>query len=520
MEELTADVGLCRLGIQISGNIGGLGVHAAFHVGNVVKFTVPETAFVMDQTGVVHIVEELGHGGVAGAGIGLVAQGPDQDGGMVLVPLIHGIGAIQHAGFPLGTAAGDSPARLTSAQLLPGAVTFHIGLVDQVDAITVTEAIPEALIGVMAGADGIQVVPLHKADVPHHIFLGDGTATLAVELVTVDATEQDALAVDVHDAVLHLEGAEAHVHGNSFHDLAVLVQHMDVQLVQVGFLGAPGSHIGEGVGEGNGVSGGLGLGQDGVALGILQDGGNGAAQLAGQLHLDLQLAVLVSLVQGASDQQVFHMGGGHGVQVDVTEDAGETPEVLVFDPAGAAALVDFHRQLVAAFLNVGGQVEFGGGEGILAIAYEVAVEPQIEGHFHALEGDGQGLALQILVDLKVADIAAHGVVGLADLRGPHVLGTIPGVLGVDVHHGVIALELDMTGDLNGVETGAVKISLVEILHTLAGVGGIGKEPGAVQVLAQGHVSLGFGLLCRFIIKMVRVRAFSVDLEDFGIRQPG
>ena len=338
--------------------------------------------------------------------------------------------------------------------------------------------------------------------------------------MAVHTAEQNPLAVDVHDAVLHLEGPEAHVPGNCFHNIARLIQKLDIQLIQIGIFRTPLLNSRNHRLEAYGFCHGSSLCIHGLTCCILQFQCNTACKISDKLGSNQQLTILVIFVQGASDQQVFHMGLGHSIEVHIPEDTGEPPEVLVFDPAGAAALVDFHRQLVFPFHQIIIQLELRRREGILTVAHEVSVQPQIENNFHTLEGDGHGLSLQLFVQIEESHIAAHGIVFFTDVGRTQELGTIPGILGIDVHHLVIALDLDMTGNLDSVKAAAVKIGSVKILHPEAGILCIRKQPGAVQRLPQGHVTLCPSLGHGFVVEVIGMRCLAVNGENFRICKPG
>ena len=78
---------------------------------------------------------------------------------MVLVPLEHGPGPVHHTRPPLRQAPRHIPAGVNPARLLPGAVALQIGLVHHIDAVFVAQMIPSCLVGIVAGADRIDVVP-------------------------------------------------------------------------------------------------------------------------------------------------------------------------------------------------------------------------------------------------------------------------------------------------------------------------------------------------------------------------
>ena len=74
-------------------------------------------------------------------------------------------------------------------------MAFQVGLVDHVDAVLVTQVIPQTLVGIVAGAHGIDVVFLEHSHGGVHVVRINGAALFGVPLVAVDAVEHDALAV-------------------------------------------------------------------------------------------------------------------------------------------------------------------------------------------------------------------------------------------------------------------------------------------------------------------------------------
>ena len=182
-------------GFEILANFPRLGVHPAFHVADGVERAAVEHTLIMHEASRVVVVEELRHGENILARVALIAAGPDQDGGVVLVAFKHAAGAVHDAVLPLGQTAGHVPARLHRAELLPAAVAFEVRLVDHVDAVPVTQVVPQALVGVVAGAHGVDVVLFEHGHGGVHIVGADGAAPVGVPLVAVDAVEHDALAV-------------------------------------------------------------------------------------------------------------------------------------------------------------------------------------------------------------------------------------------------------------------------------------------------------------------------------------
>ena len=90
-------------------------------------------------------------------------------------------------------------------------MAFQVGLVNEIDTVPVTKLVPQALVWIVGSPYRIEVVLLHKTDVPEHIFPGDGTATAAVEFMPIHTPEQDPLAVEKHQTIFHFKAAETHI---------------------------------------------------------------------------------------------------------------------------------------------------------------------------------------------------------------------------------------------------------------------------------------------------------------------
>ena len=125
------------------------------------------------------------------------------------------------------------------AIFLPAAMRLHVRLVDDIEAINVGEVVDAALVRVMRRAQRIDVVALHRDDVFLDLARVDGAAAVAVELVAVDALEDDALAIDLHDAAVHPELAETNVLRDDLDELARRVAYREERAVEIRMLGIP-----------------------------------------------------------------------------------------------------------------------------------------------------------------------------------------------------------------------------------------------------------------------------------------
>ena len=243
-----------------------------------------------------------------------------------------------------------------------------------------------------------------------------------------------------------------------------------------------------------------------------------AFRFTAEEQTDFQLAGGIVLQKRGLQPQVVHIRGGLGVEKHAAEDAAEPEEVLILQPSRAAVLIDLHAQAVPGFPDVGSQVKVRGGEAVLGVANEVAVEPDIERLLHTLKGNAHPLPQQSRLQIEPAYIAAHMGILPVDFRGTKFRVAIPGVQGVDVLNFTIALQLHMSGHLNRTEIGIVEIFLPEVSRTPPGIFAPRKAPLPIQALAQGGFSL-----CHFFrvgkANVVRMGIQPVDPENGWVCEP-
>ncbi|MNP39708.1 hypothetical protein D3C76_1332950 [compost metagenome] len=80
------------------------------------------------------------------------------------------------------------------------------------------------------------------------------------------------------------------------------------------------------------------------------------------------------------------------IQVNITENPAQPPEILILQPACVTPAVDFYSQFILAFTQVSGNIIFGWGKGIFTVSDQLPVYPYIESGFHTLEADEYRLA--------------------------------------------------------------------------------------------------------------------------------
>lgn len=75
------------------------------------------------------------------------------------------------------------------------AVALHIGLGEHIDTVFVAEVVEVWVVGIVRGADGVDVDALHVENLLLDFLVRDCAAGLLAEVVTVDTAEQNASAV-------------------------------------------------------------------------------------------------------------------------------------------------------------------------------------------------------------------------------------------------------------------------------------------------------------------------------------
>ena len=181
-------------------------------------------------------------------------------------------------------------------------------------------------------------------------------------------------------------------------------------------------------------------------------------------------------------------------------------------------LKDLYAQPVACGPDIGGQIKVRGSEGIFAVTYKLAVEPDIEGFFHTLEADADPFSGQSGIQIKITDIAGNGVVVPIHLGRQDLGMTVPGIKLVDILDLAVALELQMTGDLNGIKSGIVIALHPVVFGAVCRCCAPVQQPLAIENLLQGAAA-GVGFFRADIGDVIRVRIQAVYLKYGRVFQP-
>ena len=445
----------------------------------------------MDKPPGIELTEAVAHGADDAAAEGFVAAGPDQHAGVVLIPLIDALHPVQQQRQKLPMLLGDGIVRpcLPAEKGLPAAMGLHVGLVHNIEAVTIAQLIQRRLVGIMRSADRVDVVPLHGDDVPLQLLPVRHAAGRGTEIVAIDALEDDALPVQAHEPVLQLKAPEAHPLADDLGRRAVGVHHMQGQLIEVRRLCAPqGGRM-----NGQRRRGFLPLGKGNLSLHeYLPPAAEGQAQAAGTLRPcgngDESLGEV--LADRRNDGEIGHTARRLHREIHAAEDAGETEHILILKPTAGCPFPHTHGQGVLPLVQRLGQIKVRGIEAALAVADIPAVEPEGKTALHPLEADINLPSAEMLRQGEGGHIVRHGVKDRGHLARRQFLQRVPRILDIDIGRSIPALQLDMCRNGNAVPIGAVIVRQPEALRRGRGPVCIVKTPAPVEAYAQAALPRG------------------------------
>ena len=403
---------------------------------------------------------------------GLVAERPDGDRDVIAVEYRVALVALDDREVPLREEAD-------AVLLVAGLVGLDVRLGDYVDAVAVAEVVPAVVVGIVAGADGVDVVQLEEGDVLDHALHRDGAAVVGVALVAVDALDLDRLAVDVEGVADDLLLLEAHLLRA---DVAALPED---EGVEVRVLRGPEAHVLHL--ERRAVRGEIAH----LRAGGVEERGSGAGAA-----LDRDRGRLVVLGELRPDGEVPDAVLRLRPEGDVAEDAVEAEHVLVLEEAAVGPLEDLDREdvlLGGIGVEERGDVELARQLGVLGVAGLLAVDPDGVGGVDAVEAEDDVPALPLGGHGEAGAVARDGVVvgtvgvAVADRGALDVALWVPGVgiLPVHVAWRAEAAQLKAARHVDRKPVGVVEASLPEVLDAQRGVAGPGDLPSAVERLAEG-----------------------------------
>ena len=296
--------------------------------------------------------------------------------------------ALHHAAVALQVRSGKERVLRQRSRAVAHAVGLDVAFVHHIQAILVAEGEPARVVGIMAGADGVDVQFLHDPDVADHLGLGDDIAAGGAQLMPVGALDEDGLSIDHQLVADDLHSTETERDLREIDGLLASIGP-DGKRVQVRILRAPESRVQDlrfdlrhPVHHFDPVNG---KDTPAVRVNHLQVD---QADALGNLHTGLQ-----ATIGPAGDMDIFDPLFLTGVDFHPAGDAGEAPEILILQVGAVAPAEDFQGDGVLPRMDIFREVEAGFELAVLAVAHHLAVHPHAD-----VGGGGADVQADLLPD--------------------------------------------------------------------------------------------------------------------------
>ena len=398
---------------------------------------------------------------------------------------------------------------------IPVAVRLLVGLVHDIEAPAVTKLVKVFPVGVVAGAQEIDVGLLHQADVLLVGCVIDIAAGPGMMVMPVHAAQLHVLSVDLEHRSGDLHLLDTQVIVEMFHHPALSVPQFHAEGIQVGLFRRPELRILQLTVQLNQrrVTGGQPFHGAGRLLPVQQkDGPQVLRRLPAGIaeeHAGFDGRPAVTGVRLGCHPVIGDVHQGAHPELHGAENAGKPPHVLVFQIAAVTPSVHFHGQLVPARTQIPGYVEFGRRHGVLAVADFLTIHPDIHGGMHPAEMKDEVLAEHLLRNVHKGHIRTDGIAVLVSGPVPGRFGSharavpLEGIADVDIDGRAVALRLPVAGNGNRSPAADIIVLPVEVGRTLLRIPAPVEKPLSVQ--AHDFHALLFPrrqLKCRVIRQLV------------------
>ena len=365
------------------------GIHVGHEIVAGKGFSVGPAAFEVNGPGGVNGKDGITHCVEIAAPSTFIAKRPGHDAGVIFVPLCHRNSPVHMGSFPHGAVS------CMVVVVGPEVMGFEVHLIPHIQAVFVAELIKAGVVGVMGGSDGVEIVLLHQLHIKAHRCLRDCPTRSGVCFVAVHPLNKDGFAVDEKLAVFNFYFPEPDPCAHDFNGIALRVEMLHNEGVELGILCAPQAGIWYGPPKVQ--VGFLALLQAAAKfkgrlkyelfVGVVEGKLNGVAfdffltEIAeAHGHVECRLAEVIAKLRVGV--KVFEVGLRGGIQEHIAENAAQAPEILVFEVAAVRPTDHLHSQQVVAGLEVVGDVKFSGRHAALAVADFLAVEVNVAGRLH------------------------------------------------------------------------------------------------------------------------------------------
>ncbi|MPM74512.1 hypothetical protein SDC9_121500 [bioreactor metagenome] len=284
-------------------------------------------------------------------------------------------------------------------------VAFDVGLVPDVESVLIAEIVEFRGIGIVAGADGVDVELLHQLQVALDMSAAYGSSGMRRAFVAVHAGDQHRLAVDQQLPFRNFHPPEADFDRGVIHLFTVGSLKRDAQRIKLGRFGAPLPDLRNG--HFDGAAGFPAAMVMMVAGCFVQCGGggkfphqffavvkpgheaprhrHGARPGQGGDGGDFEPPGGIVVVQRGDGEKVRQRIARHADEINVAHDAAVPPLILILKVTAVRPFEHQNAQLIVAVGQKRGEIEFGRIARAFGETYRMTVQADLKIAFHAVE---------------------------------------------------------------------------------------------------------------------------------------
>ena len=411
-----------------------------------------------------------------GAKARFITQRPHQNRRAVLIPNDRALDAVEHGIGKLGIVTQQAKRGMFALiiELTFGvglavidakrAVRLQIGLGDHIKAHPCTQFGQPRCIRVMTGAQRIEIMLFHHAQIAQNMLSSDGIADKGVAVMAIDALDLDIDAVDVQHRV-----PNGNVLDTDLLDDGLAVS-ADDQLIECRVLSIPQHRM---------VKGKVHVpARVGRLLRQLR-----AVRCVQRAHRLPGCTVPDNRQVNRGFAQIIRHRGAHGIvknmvlrtvhQVYIAKNTAHAQLVLIFQITAVAPFHHQYGQPVASGMDKGTDIKRAGRVRNLAVSHQISINSDIKARIHALKVQLGHLVRGI--QRKIGHIRASGIV-LRDVRRVEW----ERIADVGILMPVISEHLPAARHRDGIPAGGVKVGFFECIGHVPRVRIVGEAPSAAE----------------------------------------
>lgn len=359
------------------------------------------------------------------------------------------------------------------------AVRLDVGLVHDIEPVTVAEVVPLRVVRVVACTHRVDIQLLHDAYILDHPLTAHGISLQGIHLVTVGALDQHGLPVHEQLPAANLHRAESDALRDGLGHPAA-VRHGDFERIEVRLLGRPFRGTGHvQLRGGCAVAGFQRSGSHLRTRRVAQRQREGFHLRRGP-RLHGQHGIAVVGVEPGRDAHVLEVRPVARHQLHTAGDARQPPEVLILQIRAVRPAVDLQRDEVLARPEVLRHVELRRQLAVLAVTDEAAVDPDVNVRRGGADRKRDLLPGPAGRHVERAAVGTHVILGVGDVRRIVPEVAAPCVAHIDIDRIAVSVQLPDSRHGHRVPCAVVVIRAPDAVGPLRRVAHPFETPHAVE----------------------------------------